>query len=76
MFHRAQPEDAGFGVMILTPSLVRSSHPLMPCGLPFGTTMTTTESYMMPLVALAFQSSATNPALTRRVTSPSREKLT
>ena len=38
------PDDAGFGVTILTPGLTRSSQPLMPCGLPFRTTMTTTES--------------------------------
>ena len=76
MFQRADPEEAGFGVMILTPGLVRSSQPLMCCGLPFGTTITTTESETMPLVGPLFQSSATSPASTRRVTSPSREKLT
>ena len=40
------------------------------------TTITTTESDTMPLVAPAFQSSATSPALTSRVTSPSSEKFT
>ena len=76
MFHRAEPEDAGFGVTIRTSGLIRSSQPWMFFGFPFGTTMTTTESETMPLVGPDFQSSATSPALTSRVTSPSSEKLT
>ena len=29
MFQRAEPDEAGFGVMILTPGLIRSAQPLM-----------------------------------------------
>ena len=75
MFHRAEPDEAGFGVMSFTPGLIRSSQPLMPCGLPFGTTITTTESDTMPFVGPSFQVVSTSPAFTRRVTSPSNEKL-
>ena len=75
MFHRAEPDDAGLGVTILTPGLVRSDI-LMPSGLPFWTTITTAESETIPLVGPDFQSSATKPALTSRVTSPSSEKFT
>ena len=76
MFQRADPEEAGLGVMILTSGFSRSSQPLIWSGLPFGTTITTTESETMPLVGPLFHESSTSPASTRRVTSPSREKLT
>ena len=76
VFQRAEPEEAGFGVMILMPGLIRSSQPLMLLGLPLRTAMTTTESATMPLVGPAFQLGSTRPALTSRVTSGSREKLT
>ena len=56
--------------------LVRSSQPRMFFGFPSGTTSTTTESETMPLVGPDFQSWATNPASTSRLTSPSKEKLT
>ena len=76
MFQRAEPDEAGFGVTIRTPGLVRSSQPWMFFGFPSGTTRTTTESETMPLVGPDFQSSATSPASTSRFTSPSSEKLT
>ena len=44
MFHLAEPEEAGLGVMILTPGLTRSSQVLMPSGLPLRTRNTTSES--------------------------------
>ena len=34
MFQRAEPDEAGFGVTISTPGLIRSSQPLMFFGLP------------------------------------------
>ena len=73
MFHRAEPEEPGFGVMISTPGSTRSSQVSMLSGLPSRTTNTTTEEVAMPLVSLSFQSSATSPSSTRRVTSVSRE---
>ena len=73
MFQRAEPEEPGLGVMISTPSSTRSSQVSMPSGLPLRTTKTTTEEVAMPLVSLSFQSSATRPSSTRRVTSPSSE---
>ena len=45
-------------------------------GLPLRTTNTTTDEVAMPLVALSFQSSATRPSSTSRVTSVSSEKWT
>ena len=62
------------GVMTSTPSLIRSSQPAMPFGLPLRTARATTESVTMPLCSSAFQSSATSPALTNRVMSGSSEK--
>ena len=75
MFHFADPEDAGSGVTILMPGLIRSSQPVMCFGLPFFTTITTTESLTMPLVAPLFQSAATNFG-TSLVMSEPTEKLT
>ena len=75
MFHFAEPDEAGSGVTILTPGLVRSSQPVMCFGLPLRTAMTTTESETMPLVGPLFQSAATNFG-TRRVMSGAREKST
>ena len=75
-FHFAEPEEAGLGVTMPTPSAMRSSQVSMPLGLPFWTTNTTTEFVQMPLVSLSFQSSATRPSSTRRVTSGSRERWT
>ena len=76
MFQRAAPEEPGLGVTMPTPSLARSSQPLMFLGLPSRTTSTTTESVTMPLLGPAFQSLATRPSSTRRVTSGVREKCT
>ena len=73
MFQRAEPDEPGFGVMISTPGSTRSSQVSMPSGLPGRTTKTTTDEVAMPLVALSFQSSATRPSPTRRVTSVSSE---
>ena len=64
MFHFAEPDEAGFGVTILTPGLTRSSQPLMSLGLPLRTTITTTDWVRMPLVGVDFQSSATSLAST------------
>ena len=75
-FHLAEPEEAGFGVTMPTPGWTRSSQHSMPLGLPFWTTKTTTEVVQMPLVSLSFQSSATRPSSTRRVTSGSSERWT
>ena len=52
MFHRAEPDEAGFGVMTSTPGLTRSSHVLMLSGLPSRTTNTTTDEVTMPLVVV------------------------
>ena len=76
MFHFAEPDEAGFGVMISTPGFTRSSHVWMFSGLPSRTTNETTDEVAMPLVSLSFQSSATRPASTRRVMSGSSEKCT
>ena len=62
MFHFAEPDEAGSGVTILTPGLTRSSHPVMCSGLPFLTTMTTTESATMPLSGPRPNQLATLPA--------------
>ena len=43
MFHRAEPDEPGFGVMISTPGSTRSSQLSMPSGLPSRTTKTTTD---------------------------------
>ena len=59
MFHFAEPDEAGSGVTILTPGLIRSSHPLMCSGLPLRTVMTTTESDTRPLVEPLFQLGST-----------------
>src|SRR5256885_14378812 len=55
MFHRAPPEEIGFGVITSTPFLVRSDQPVMCLGLPLRTTSTTTESVTMPLFGAAVQ---------------------
>ena len=73
MFQRAEPDEPGLGVMISTPGFTRSSQVLMPSGLPLRTTKTTTDEVAMPCVGVSFQSSATRPSSTRRVTSDSRE---
>ena len=52
MFHRAEPDEPGFGVMISTPGSTRSSQVSMPSGLPLRTTKTTTEEVAMPLVGV------------------------
>lgn len=59
MFHFAEPEDAGLGVMISTPGFTRSSQPWMFLGLPGRTTMTTTDEVAMPWVALSFHPAST-----------------
>ena len=56
-------DEPGFGVTISTSSLMRSSQPVMPFGLPGRTAMTTTEVDTMPLLGPAFQVSATRPSL-------------
>ena len=76
MFHRAEPEEPGFGVMISTPGFTMSSQDWMLSGLPLRTTKTTTEDVAMPLVALSFHVESTMPESTRRVTSVSSEKCT
>ena len=48
----------------------------MSFGLPLRVTIVTTEPNGMPLCSPAFQSSATRPASTSRVTSGSTEKFT
>ena len=48
----------------------------MPFGLPLLTTMTTIDCVQMPLVSLSFQSFATMPSSTRRVTSGSSDRWT
>ena len=48
----------------------------MPLGLPLRTTMVTTEPNGTPWCGPAFQSEATSPAPTSRVTSGSSEKFT
>ncbi len=76
MFHRAEPEEPGFGVMMSTPGFTMSSQVWMLSGLPLRTTNTTTDEVAMPLVGVSFQFSSTRPSPTRRVTSVSREKWT
>ena len=76
MFHFAEPEEAGFGVMIFTPGFTRSSQVLMPLGLPLRTTITTTDWVRMPLLALSFQSEATSFSSTSFCTSGSSERCT
>src|SRR4051794_3878645 len=76
MFHFAEPDEAGFGVMILTPDLVRSSQLWMFLGLPLRTTITTTDWVRIPLEGVDFQSSATSFSSTSFCTSGSRERWT
>src|SRR3954453_7456492 len=76
MFHFAETDEAGLGVMILTPGLTRSSQVLMPSGLPLRTRNTTSESVRMPLVGVWFQLLSTSPAETRDATSGSSERWT
>ena len=76
MFHFAEPEEAGLGVMILTPGLTRSSQVSMFFGLPLRTTITTTDWVRMPLVGVDFQSSATSFSSTSFCTSGSSERWT
>ena len=75
-FHRAAPDEAGFGVTMPTPGLIRSSQPLMFFGLPLRTASTTIDDDTMPLFGPSFQLSSTRPASTRRVTSLVTEKCT
>src|ERR671921_506256 len=75
MFHFAEPEDAGSGVTIWIPGLIRSSQPLIPFGLPGRTTITTTESEMIPLVGPVSQPSATFDGTSLDMSEPT-EKLT
>ena len=76
MFHFAEPDEAGLGVMILTPGLTRSSQVLMCRGLPLRTRKTTSESVRMPLVGVWFQLLSTRPASTSDATSGSSERCT
>src|SRR5579859_1625343 len=75
MFHFADPDDAGSGVTILTPGLIRSSQPVMCRGLPLRTAITTTESATIPFVVPDFHPGATNLG-TSFVRSEPVEKLT
>ena len=76
MFHFAAPEVNGLGVRTLTPGLSRSSQVLMSFGLPLRTMNETTDFGDQPCARVSAQSSATSPALTRRVMSGSSEKAT
>ena len=76
MFQRALPDVNGFGVSTCTPGLTRSDQPVMCLGLPLRTMITATEFVTKPCVAFWFQLGDTRPALTRRSTSGSSEKLT
>src|SRR3569833_2996447 len=76
MFQRAPPEVDGMGVITWMPGLMRSGQSLRFFGLPLRVVMVTTESVMNPCWGLLFQSEATSPAFTSRVTSGSREKST
>ena len=49
MFHFAEPELNGFGVITCTPGLTRSAQLLMCLGLPLRTAKTTTVSASIPL---------------------------
>ena len=73
-FHRAPPDVNGLAVITSMPGLIRSAQPLMFFGLPLRTTSTTTESVTLPLYWSLFQSAATMPSLTRRVTSGSKRE--
>ncbi len=76
MFHFAEPDEAGLGVITLTPGLTMSSQVLMPRGLPLRTRKTTSESVRMPSVGVWFQDASTMPASTILETSGSRERCT
>jgi hypothetical protein len=76
MFHRAEPDENGLGVMTSTLGLTRSSKLLICLGLPARVTSETTESVTMPLFASVFQDGSTSLASTRRVMSVSRENAT
>src|SRR5258708_31756538 len=76
MFQREAHEVNGFGVMTLTPGLIRSAQLVMCLGFPGRTPSATTESVTMPFVGPESQPAATMPALTNRVTSGASEKLT
>src|SRR4051794_9081863 len=76
MFQRAEPEENGFGVTTLTSFLTRSSNVLIPFGLPLRVTITTTESWAIPLYFCLSQSEETSPASTSRLMSPAWEKWT
>src|SRR4051812_3257577 len=76
MFHFADPEEAGFGVMIFTPGFTRSSHVLLCFGLPLRTTITTTDCVTIPLVGVSFQFESTSLASTSLDTSGSRDRWT
>src|SRR4051812_10160123 len=76
MFHLALPDENGLGVSTLMPDLVRSSHVLRFFGSPLRVVMTATESVIMPLYWLAFQSEATRLALTNLSMSGASENAT
>src|SRR5262249_33752358 len=76
MSHFAPPELNGFGKTTCTPGLIRSSQLRMCFGLPLRRTKTTTERDTMPPYLLPAHDLSTCFDTTRRVMSPSTEKLT
>src|SRR5436305_12371684 len=76
MFHRAEPDENGFGVTTLTFFLTRSSNEWIPFGLPLRVMITTTESWAIPLYFCLSQLEETWPASTSRLMSPAWEKWT
>ena len=76
MFHRALPDENGFGVKTFTPGLIRSGQSLMPFGLPLRTTSETTESVTKPCSGFESQSAATRFFLTSFVMSVNSENST
>src|SRR5439155_25980050 len=76
MYQRAPPEVNGFGVITLTPGLIRSSQVRMCLGLPFLRTNTTTDLVTMPPYLFWLQFGATSPVLTRSLTLSARAKST
>src|SRR3954468_5063218 len=75
-FQRAPPEVNGFGSSTWTPGLTRSSHVLMPFGLPLRTTNATTEFVTKPCVGPLVQLELTSPAFTSLSTSGASESAT
>src|SRR5258706_4421502 len=74
-FHRAAPDEAGFGVTMPMPGLARSSHVLMFFGLPGRTAKTTMDEEMIPLFGPEFQLGSIRVG-TSRVMSLCTEKCT